>query len=90
MKNYAMIANRYAERVLSGKITAPGWIRSACKNHLDDHAHKDSAHVFDSRQAERICRAVELVCGRDLQPAEIFLLSYVFGWAGRATGLSRA
>jgi phage terminase large subunit-like protein len=99
-RDYAAIGRSYAEGVLSGETAACEWVRKACRRQLDDFARKDFAYRFDEKKAERVCRFIEKLphikgkwakAGRriELQPWQIFILTTVFGWVSRETGLRR-
>jgi phage terminase large subunit-like protein len=102
-KNYVAIAARYAGDVVSGKILACRWTIKACQRQIDDLEKakaKSYPYKFDKDNASRICRFIELLphikgewaknsARIELQPWQIFILSTVFGWIRRDTGLRR-
>jgi phage terminase large subunit-like protein len=102
-KNYVAIAARYAGDVVSGKILACRWTIKACQRQIDDlekAKSKSHPYKFDKEQASRICRFIELLphikgewaknsARIELQPWQIFILTTVFGWIRRDTGLRR-
>jgi len=102
-KNYVAIAARYAGDVVSGKILACQWTIKACRRQLDDLERAKSREFpyrFDRDRASRICRFIELLphikgewaknsARIELQPWQIFILTTVFGWVRRDTGLRR-
>lgn len=102
-KNYVAIAARYAGDVVSGKILACKWTVKACQRQIEDlekAKSKSYPYKFDKEQASRICRFIELLphikgewaknsARIELQPWQIFILTTVFGWIKRDTGLRR-
>lgn len=96
---YIALANQYAEDVLTGVIPAGHWVRRACQRQRDDLA-RDWEYVFDEDKAEHICAFIELlphIKGKwarerrkiTLEPWQCFILTTVFGWIHRETGLRR-
>lgn len=71
MKDYAAIANDYAQRVVAGTIAACKWVRLACERHLRDLARAEAGwqyvwnpELVDAkgkkyRPADRICAFAE-------------------------------
>jgi phage terminase large subunit-like protein len=102
-KNYVAIAARYAGDVVSGKILACQWTIKACQrqiNDLENAKSKSYPYKYDKENASRICRFIELlphIKGKwaknnariELQPWQIFILTTVFGWVRKDTGLRR-
>ena len=104
-RDYPAIARTYAEGVVSGKVPACKWTVSACRRQLADLQKEKSAgqefpYRFDDYKASRICRFIEKLphikgqWAKDggrivLQPWQIFILTTVFGWVHRETGLRR-
>ena len=102
-KHYAAITARYAGDVVSGKISACQWTIKACRRQVDDlekAKSKEYPYKFDKEKATRICRFIELlphIKGKwakkgariELQPWQVFILTTVFGWVRRDTGLRR-
>jgi phage terminase large subunit-like protein len=102
-KNYVAIAARYAGDVVSGKILACKWTIKACQRQIDDlekAKSKSYLYKFDKEKASRICRFIELLphikgewakngARIELQPWQIFILTTVFGWIRKDTGLRR-
>jgi phage terminase large subunit-like protein len=102
-KNYVAIAARYAGDVVSGKILACQWTIKACQRQINDlqkAKSKEFPYKFDKDKAARICRFIEMLphikgewakhASRiELQPWQIFILTTVFGWVWRNTGLRR-
>lgn len=96
-------ANRYARAVIAGSMPACKWVRLACQRHLDDLARaKDKAYPyrFDTEQAERVCRFVELLPHTKgkwaakgdritLEPWQCFKTVVIFGWLRKADGYRR-
>jgi len=100
--SHVAIAKKYAEDVVSGKISACKWVMLACQRQLDDlERQKEAAwpYKFDHTKAERICNVVELfphVKGRQwagknitLEPWQSFIYTTTFGWVKKETGLRR-
>ena len=93
----------YAQRVVSGEIPAAKWTRLACQRQIDDLAREPSEEwpwVWDPVAACRPCQFIELLphikgkWARDrtllkLEPWQCFILTTVFGWRHRDTGLRR-
>jgi len=94
---------RYAGDVVSGKIPACQWTIKACRRQLGDLERaksSDFAYKFDRKKASRICEFIELLPhikgewarhGKriELQPWQVFILTCVFGWVSKVTGLRR-
>lgn len=104
IKDYVRVANRYAGQVVSGKIPACRWVKLACQRQIDDlkrsKADETWPYRFDAKAAKRICHFVELmphIKGEwakrreriRLEPWQVFILTTVFGWLHRETGLRR-
>ena len=93
----------YARRVQSGESPACKWARLAVDRQLDDLAREPGDSwpwVFDADRAERPCDFLELlphIKGKwarerrliELDPWQCFILTTVFGWVHRDTGLRR-
>lgn len=101
---HVALAYDYIRHVLAGEIPACKWVRLTCQRQLDDlaRAERDEAdfpYRFDPAAAEKVCRFVELsphVKGRKfegqnirLEPWQCFILTTIFGWLHRLTGLRR-
>jgi len=92
-------ANEYIKGVLSGKISACHWVRRACQRQLDDLKRKKFDYEFSEDAANAVCRFVEKLphikgsqfAGRliTLELWQCFILSTVFGWLHKKTGLRR-
>ncbi len=103
MTHYVQAALGYARAVVAGKISACKWVRLACQRQLDDLEREQSDDwpwVFDADLASRPCEFIELLPhikgkwareGRliELEPWQCFVLTTVFGWRHRETGLRR-
>lgn len=103
VKDYAAIAEQYAEDVVSGKIVTGKYARLACQRHLDDlkaSASPKYAYSFVPEKANGFCRLVERyphIKGRwaakneriKLEPWQCFALCVPFGWVRREDGLRR-
>ncbi|NLX96504.1 MAG: terminase large subunit, partial [Rhodopirellula sp.] len=102
-KNYVAIAARYAEDVVSAKIPTCRWTIKACQRQIDDlekAKSKEYSYKFDKDKGSRVCRFIEMLphikgewaktgARIELQPWQIFILTAVFGWVQRDTGLRR-
>lgn len=97
--DYIALANQYIEDVLAGVIPAGHWVKRACQRQKDDLA-RDWEYEFDPDKAEHICAFIELlphIKGKwarerrriTLEPWQAFILTTVFGWVNRETGLRR-
>lgn len=99
-KSYVDIANSYIRAALadrSGKRFSK-WVRLACQRQRDDlkrFKSKSAEYYFDPAAAADVCDFIEKlphVEGRwdqptlKLEPAQIFILTTVFGWRRRADG----
>ncbi len=103
MNKYVEAAQVYARRVQSGEIPACKWTRLAIDRQVDDLAREPTAQwpwVFDIDRAHRICAFLELLphikgkWAREgrllvLDPWQCFIVTTVFGWIHRETGLRR-
>lgn len=97
--DYVATANQYIEEVLSGTLPACHWVKRACQRQRDD-LERDWEYEFDPDKAEHICAFIELlphIKGKwarerrriELEPWQCFILTTVFGWVHRETGLRR-
>ena len=91
-------ALKYAREVLSGHVPACKWVRLACQRHIDDLARTDWPYTFDPAKANKVCAFIQNlphIKGEwgtvtiKLEPWQKFILSVVFGWVGKASGLRR-
>jgi phage terminase large subunit-like protein len=103
MSKYFDAAQAYARSVVAGEIPACKWTRLACQRQLDDLQREVSdswPYVFDADLAERPCEFLELlphIKGKwarerrliELEPWQCFIITTVFGWVHRETGLRR-
>lgn len=103
MGKHSDAALDYARRVQSGESPACKWARLAVDRQLDDLAREPGDSwpwVFDADRAERPCDFLELlphIKGKwarerrliELDPWQCFILTTVFGWVHRDTGLRR-
>lgn len=103
MSKYLDAAQQYAQQVQAGEIPACKWTRLAIDRQIEDLQREPSEQwqwVFDHGRAERICAFLELLphikgkWARDgrllvLDPWQCFIVTTVFGWIHRATGLRR-
>ncbi|MCZ8077540.1 MAG: terminase large subunit, partial [Paucibacter sp.] len=103
MNTYVQRANEYTAAVLDGTRPAAKWELLACQRQVDDLAREPSEDwpwVFDPNTAARPCEFIELLPhikgkwareGRllQLEAWQCFILTTVFGWVHRDTGLRR-
>lgn len=103
MSKHIDAALGYARAVVAGDLVACKWTRLACQRQLDDLEHQDDPAWpwrFDHERASRPCEFVELLPhikgkwareGRliELEPWQSFILTTVFGWIHKETGLRR-
>lgn len=97
--DFVAAANRYIDGVLSGDIVACHWVKRACQRQAHDLA-RDWQWEFSPDKAEHICAFIELlphIKGRwarerrkiTLEDWQCFILTTVFGWINKDTGLRR-
>lgn len=97
---HVVLGERYAKDVVAGKIPACQWVSLACKRHLDDKKRRGFKYRFDRAKAERICQfgaRLPHIKGKwasagltiTWEAWQCFILSCVFGWVDRETGLRR-
>ena len=103
MNKYVEAAQEYMQRVQSGEIPACKWTRLAIDRQVDDLVREPSEQwpwLFDADRAARICAFLELLphikgkWAREkrllvLDPWQCFIVTTVFGWVHRTTGLRR-
>lgn len=103
MSNHIDQAHDYMRGVLSREISACKWVILAVQRQVDDLAREVSDEwpwVFDPARAVRPCEFIELLphikgkWARDrrliaLSPWQSFILTTIFGWVNRDTGLRR-
>lgn len=103
MNKYVEAALGYAQQVQSGAIPTCKWTRLAIDRQVEDLQRAPSEQwpwVFDEVRAERICAFLELLphikgkWAREkrllvLDPWQCFIVTTVFGWVHRETGLRR-
>jgi len=103
MNKYVEAAQQYAQLVQTGEIPACKWTRLAIDRQIEDLQREPSEQwpwVFDADRAARICAFLELLphikgkWARDgrllvLDPWQCFIVTTVFGWVHRITGLRR-
>lgn len=103
MNSFVLAAEAYRRDVLAGTVPACNWVRRACERQARDLERVESPDwpwVFDADRAARPCefisglphlkgkwaRARELI---RLEAWQCFILTTVFGWVHRETGLRR-
>ena len=103
MNPHVDAALAYAQAVVAGEVLACKWTQLACQRQLDDLARETSDDwpwVFDPDRAARPCEFIELLPhikgkwareGRRIQLEgwQCFMITSVFGWVHRETGLRR-
>ena len=103
MSKHVEAAGAYTRMVLAGEIPACKWVKLAVQRQADDlqsEASEDWPWVFDHDLASRPCEFIELlphIKGKwarerrliELEPWQCFILTTVFGWVHRETGLRR-
>ncbi len=103
MAKHVETADQYAHQIVSGQIAACSWVIAACRRQLDDLQRPASAdwhYIFDVERAERPCEFLELlphIKGKwarerrliELDAWQCFIVTTVFGWVHRDTGLRR-
>lgn len=102
-KDYIGKARWYAERIVLGEIDACRPVKRACARHLADLKRvrePDYPYEFNEKLGARICKFAELLphvkgkWARDqqlihLQPWQCFILTCIFGWVHKSSGLRR-
>lgn len=101
---YVEAANEYAQQVVAGEIAACKWTIAAAQRQIDDLARERLDPTwpwhFDEARASRPCEFLELlphIKGKwardrrllDLEMWQCFVVTTVFGWIHRDTGLRR-
>ena len=103
MNKHVLAAQTYAQQVVGGQIPACKWTLEACQRQLDDlhrQTGDDWPWLFDETKAARPCAFVELLphikgkWARDkrllvLDAWQCFIVTTVFGWVHKDTGLRR-
>jgi phage terminase large subunit-like protein len=103
VNRYLQAAHTYVQRVSTGDIPACKWTRLAVDRQLADlrrEATDNWPWVFDEARASRICEFIELlphIKGKwarerrliELDAWQCFVLTTVFGWVHKDTGLRR-
>lgn len=103
MTDFVNAAQTYAQQVAAGEIPACRWTVAAAERQLADLQREPSdawPWVFDTDKASRPCEFLVLmphIKGKwarerkliDLEPWQCFIVTTVFGWVHRETGLRR-
>jgi phage terminase large subunit-like protein len=103
VNRYLLAAHTYVQRVSTGDIPACKWTRLAVDRQLADLQRETTDEwpwVFDESRASRICEFIELlphIKGKwarerrliELDAWQCFVLTTVFGWVHKDTGLRR-
>jgi len=92
-RDYVRIGEQYARDVVARRVVACKWVKLACQRHINDlkraKADKAWGYYFDRWHGDDICDFVEKLPHVEgqwktvtlfLEPAQIFILSTVFGW----------
>lgn len=97
-RDYASIANQYADDIVKGRILACKWTILACKRHQADLAKARAGlfeYVFDSAKAARVCYFIEGLpypsaffrtpdsATITLEGWQVFNTASIFGWVKR-------
>lgn len=102
-RNYAEIAQQYAEDIVGGAIPACKSIRLQCQRFLDELERQDDdgfPFVFDAGKAARVCGFIECLPHTKakwarskesirLEPWQVWILSCAFGWLRKKDKLRR-
>tara|TARA_R100000951_G_scaffold90032_2_gene78192 strand:- start:11962 stop:13686 length:1725 start_codon:yes stop_codon:yes gene_type:complete len=99
---YTEKALAYCNDVISGEVPACAYIKSACQRHLDDLDNESESwqYLYDIAAAERPCKFIELLRhikgdlarkkeNLKLEPWQCFVVTSIFGWLHKETGLRR-
>jgi phage terminase large subunit-like protein len=103
VNKYIQAAQDYAQQVQTSVIPACKWTRLAVDRQVEDLQREPSAQwpwVFDASRAARICEFLELlphIKGKwarerrliELDAWQCFVLTTIFGWVHKDTGLRR-
>ncbi len=103
MKDHIEQAHEYMRGVLAGEIPSCKWVKLAVQRQIDDLVRPisdDWPWVFDEARAVRPCEFIELLphikgkWARERRLIELvlwqsFILTTIFGWVHRSTGLRR-
>lgn len=103
MNRHVQAGLDYAQEVVSGNVVACKWVIAAAERQLADLQREPSADwpwVFDESRAARPCEFLSLlphIKGKwarerrliELEPWQSFVITTVFGWVHRETGLRR-
>jgi phage terminase large subunit-like protein len=103
VNRYVIAAHEYARRIQAGEIPACKWVRLAVERQAADLAREPSAEwpwIFDAALATKPCDFIEglpHIKGKwarerrliKLEPWQCFIITTVFGWIHRDTGLRR-
>ncbi len=99
--DFQELADKYAADVLCGAIPACAWVRKAVQRNVDDLARQDDPswpYRYDQEKGARVCKFISSLphvkgplCGQliKLEPWQVWILTTIFGWLSKATGLRR-
>jgi phage terminase large subunit-like protein len=91
-RDYAAIAQKYADDVVTGIQIACKWVIAACQRQLDDLARQETPEFpyrYEASRGAKVCKAIELfphIKGRwktptiRLEPWQIFIVMTLFSW----------
>jgi phage terminase large subunit-like protein len=94
-------ADAYRADVLAGKIPACEWVKLCVKRATDDRLKQTQEGFpfqFDNAKAERVCKFISLLTHIQgpkageritLESWQCFVLTEIFGWQWKATGMRR-
>ena len=92
-------ANQYIDDVLNDRILACHWVKVACQRQLNDLKRTDFEYTFNENVANMVCQFIEAlphIKGSQfagtllrLEPWQCFIITTVFGWIHKDTGLRR-
>ncbi|HEV7344275.1 MAG TPA: terminase TerL endonuclease subunit [Devosia sp.] len=98
-RDYTGIAFQWAKDVVAGKVVACQWVKLACKRHLRDlKKPKKWGFYYDRWHGDDVCDFIEKLPHVEgqwktatlfLEPAQIFILTTIFGWRRRDDGKRR-
>jgi phage terminase large subunit-like protein len=96
-RDYVGIANQYAADVQNGEVVACRWVKLACERQSRDLKRAEAdlgwSYVWSESHAVEACHFIEQLPHVEgkwetptirLQPAQIFLITCLFGWRHRA------
>jgi phage terminase large subunit-like protein len=98
-RDYAGIAEKWARDVVAGRVVACKWVKLACRRHLNDLKRpRRWGFYYDRWHGDDVCDFIEKLPHVEgqwstatifLDPAQIFILTTIFGWRRREDGKRR-